>query len=47
MAKTHQAVDLEQAGALGRLELTGGNLESLRRSPEERWIAERLRRGHQ
>ena len=47
MAKAHPAVDLQQPGALGRLELGGRDPEALRRSPQERRIAERLRRGHQ
>ena len=47
MAKPHPAVDLDQPGRLRRLERRARDPEPLRRTPQQRRIAGRLRRRHQ
>jgi hypothetical protein len=47
MAKPHAVVDLDQPGSLSRLENRASDPENDGRSPEKRWISQRLRRRHQ
>jgi hypothetical protein len=47
MAKAHAGVDIEQPGALGRLEDRADDPENGGRSPQKRRIAQRLGRSHQ